>query len=194
MVKKKLINKQKFTFKKEYLLWAIILLLLIVQGFSIWQIIKLREYAEHDSNFTMRVLLRNAEEDRYKHPVIDVAENKVYIPEARIYLPLNETSRDLRYSLQEKDAGFWPKAIYFSTSSVVGKQTGAQYESCDRMATLALPTEIQSNGIKKIGTIEPAADGLTDIFENSDTTCWGQERYTNAKQGLTEALKQAKNY
>lgn len=194
MGKKNLIKKQRFTFKKEYPLWAIILLLLILQGLSMWQIIKLREYAERNSGFTTRVLLRNTEEDRYKHPIIDVAENRVYIPEARIHLPLNDTTRDLRYDYRDKGAGFWPKAMYLSVSSVVGRQSDAQYHSCDKMIILAPPTDTRSNGIKKIASIEPTKGGLSEIFENTEGTCWNQEWYTNAQKSLTEALKQAKNY
>jgi hypothetical protein len=142
----------------------------------------------------MRFLLKSAEEERYKYPIIDVAENRVYIPEVRIYLPLNEASRNMRYDYREKGAGFWSKALYFSVSSVVGQQSGAQYESCDKMVTLVPPEEIQGHNDKAIGTIAPTRDGLSDIFTHPNDTCWDQKWYADSKQDLVEVVRQAKNY
>jgi hypothetical protein len=194
MTKKRTIKKQKFIFKKKYILWTVILILIIMQGLSAWHIVKLREYADNNSDLSMRFLLKNAEEDRYKHPIIDVSENRVYIPEARIYLPLNEASRNMRYDYREHGAGFRSKALYFSTSSVVGQQSGAQYESCDKMVTLAPPEEIQIHDDKPVGTIESTKDGLSDVFVHPDSTCWEGKWYTDLKQGLVEVVKEAKNY
>jgi hypothetical protein len=194
MTKKRTIKKQGVTFKKKYVLWIVILILIALQCLSAWHIMKLREYADSNSDFTMSILLKNAEEERYKYPIIDIAENRVYIPEARIYLPLDETSRNMRYDYREKGAGFWPKALYFSVSSVVGQQSGAQYESCDKMIILAPPTEVREGGVKATGTIEPTRDGLSEIFMNSDDACWDQKWYTDQKQNLVEVVNQAKNY
>jgi hypothetical protein len=194
MAKKHTFKKQLRGTKKEYILWVIILALAISQAASAWYITKLQNYAESSSNLSMRFLLKNAEEERYKYPVIDIAENRVYIPEARMYLPLDETSRNMRYDYREKGAGFFSRALYFSTSSIVGQQSGAQYESCDRMVTLTPPTEIRASSLKAIGTIEPTKDGLSEIFINSDDTCWDQKWYSDQRQNLVEVVKQAKNY
>lgn len=194
MVKKKSIKKQKFTFKKEHILWTVILILIALQCLSAWHIMKLREYADSYSDFSTSVLLKHAEEERYKYPIIDVAESRVYIPEARIYLPLNEASRNMRYDYRENGAGFRSKALYFSVSSVVGQQSGAQYESCDKMVTLAPSKEIQAHSNKAVGTIERTKDGLSDIFMHPDDMCWDQKWYTDQKQDLLEVVKKAKNY
>jgi len=194
MLKKKYLNKQKNRFKKEYILWVIILALIVLQGLSAWQIIKLREFANKSSDFTMSVLLNRAEEERYKYPIIDVAENRVYIPEARIYLPLNEASRDLRYEYRENGSSYWPKALHISTSSVVGRQRNAEYSSCDKMITIAPKIKIPGVNTTPTATIEPTADGLTDILVYSGGKCWNQKWYTGLQQGLAEVVKQAKNY
>ena len=194
MIRKKSTKKRLLISKRDLILWSVILILVVLQTLSILYIMQQREYTKSDSNFQMRTLLKEAEEQRYKHPVIDVAENRVYIPEVRIYLPLNEVSRDMRYEYRERGAGFWPKALYLSTSSVVGQQSNEQYASCDKMIILAPSTEIQRGNIKVTGSIEPTKDGLTDIYENSDGACWDQNWYTDQKQGLSEVVKQAKNY
>jgi hypothetical protein len=194
MTRKKSVKKRIFMPKRDLILWSAILVLVVLQALSIMYIIQQREYAKSDSNFQMRTLLKEAEEERYKYPVIDVAENRVYIPEVRIYLPLNEVSRDIRYEYRERGAGFWLKALYLSTSSVVGQQSNAQYASCDKMIILAPSAEIQRGNMKVTGSIEPTKDGLTDIYVNSDDACWDQNWYTDQKQGLSEVVKQAKNY
>jgi hypothetical protein len=80
MTIKRATKKQIFTLNKNYILWTVILLLIILQGVSAWHIVKLREYADSTSDLSMRFALKNAEEDRYKHPIIDVSENRVHIP------------------------------------------------------------------------------------------------------------------
>jgi hypothetical protein len=194
MTKTRAIKKQIITFREKYILWTVILILIILQGISAWQIIKLREYADTTSNLSMRFLLKNAEEERYKHPIIDIAENRVYIPEARIYLPLNEASRNLRYDYRERGGGFWSKALYFSTSSIVGRQSEAKYESCDKMVTLAPSEDVKINNDKPVGSIESTKDGLSDIYTHPVDICWDQKWYTDAKQGLVNVVKEAKNY
>jgi hypothetical protein len=194
MTKKRSIKKQIFTLNKNYILWTVILILIILQGVYAWQIVKLRGYADSTSDLSMRFALKNAEEDRYKYPIIDVSENRVYIPEARIYLPLNEASRNMRYDYRERGGGFWSKALYLSTSSVVGQQSEAKYESCDKIVTLAPPEDIEINNSKPVGTITSTKDGLSDIYTNPDDTCWDQKWYTDSKQGLVEVVKEAKSY
>ena len=194
MTRKRTSKKHTFTFKKEYILWAVILVLIILQGVSAWRIVKLQEYADGTSDLSMRFLLKNVEEGRYKYPIIDVSENRVYVPEARIYLPLNEASRNMRYDYRENGAGVKLKTLYFSTSSVVGLQSRAQFETCDKMVTLAQFEEVQIHKDKPVGAIEPTKDGLSNIFMHPGNECWNQKWYTDLEQGLVEVVKEAKNY
>lgn len=194
MVKKKPLKKQKIRFKKEYILWLVILGLIILQALSAWQIIKLREFADRSSDFSMGVILKNSEESRYKYPIIDVTENRVYIPEARIYLPLDEASRNMRYEYREHGDGFLQKALNFSSSAVVGRQRSVEYSSCDKIVTLASHLEMPGYNTKPTATIEPTADGLTDILVYSGSKCWDQKWYADIQHGLAAVVKQAKNY
>lgn len=194
MTKKRTTKKQTFTFKREYILWIIVLILVALQGVSAWRIVKLQEYADSNSNLSMRFLLKNSEEERYKYPIIDVAENRVYIPEARIYLPLNDTSRDMRYDYREFGGDNSFKILYFSVSSVVGQQGNSQFASCDKMVTLADPAKIQGRKNNTVGTIQTTKDGLSDISMYTDEPCWNQEWYANLRHNLVEVVKTAKNY
>jgi len=165
----------------------------MAQGLSAWHIVKLREYSDN-SDISMRFLLRNGEEDRYKYPVIDVSENRVYIPEARIYLPLNDTSRNLRYDYAKHGADFKSRTLYISDSSVVGRQTDERYASCDKVVMLTPRTDAQPVLSSVVGTIVPSKDGLRDIYMHPSESCGDKEWYANMSQKLVEVVKEAKSY
>ena len=194
MAKKRTMKKQIFTFRREYIIWALILMLILLQAASIWHIQKLQEQANHNSELSMKYILKNAEEDRYKYPVIDIAENKVYIPEARIYLPLNEVSRDLRYDYRVQGGVNKTPVLYFSTSSVVGQQNNAQYASCDKMVTLTSPSTQKVVVGNSIDRIQPTKDGLSEIHTYTEESCWNQKWYGDLQQDLLEAVQTIKNY
>lgn len=80
----------------------IISLLVVSQTISAYYIFKNREYIFEDSKTLHSSLINTLEEKRYKEPVVDITENRVYIPEARVYLPLNNTTRDLRYDYRDQ--------------------------------------------------------------------------------------------
>lgn len=190
---KKPIKKRKALRKREYALWVIIPVLCILQTLSIWWIVKLQESISHNPDLSMRFLLKDAEENRYKQPIIDVAANRIYIPEARIYLPLNEVSRDMRYDFKHRSTSRESGVLYMSVSSVVGRQTGSQYESCDKMVTLAPAHTSQVVKSNKVGTIQSTKDDLSDIYAHSTESCWGGW-YDDLRDSLVDVVKEAKNY
>jgi hypothetical protein len=100
----------------------------------------------------------------------------------------------MRYDYRERGGGFWSKALYFSTSSIVGRQSEAKYESCDKMVTLAPSEDIKINKDKPVGGVEATKDDLRDIYTHPVDTCWDQKWYTDMKQGLVDVVKEAKNY
>lgn len=187
-----MIKKQKNISRREYILWVVVLVLVISQAWSVWSILRLQEGMRYNSDLSMRFSLKDVEERRYKYPIIDVTENKVYLPEAHIYLPLNEVSRDIRYDFKKGSAAT-PSILYFSVSSIVGRQSDAKYASCDRIVTLASASDSQISG-SKIGAIQPTRDGLEDIYMHSDGPCWNEELYINLRSELVGVVKAAKSY
>ncbi len=186
---------RKLTSKKDSKNWTIvalcaaILLLAIAQGVSLWYITKLHSYYFEDSSRSLSALINSSEESRYKHPIIDVSENRVYIPEARIYLPLNDITRELRYDESFSFKG--SERIYFSTNATVGSQTTEDDPSCDKVVTLAKPAEPQTDSSYSLsGLVSPTKDGLTDVYTHADCKIY----YGNIKIDLAEAVKQLQNY
>ena len=185
---------KKLTSNKDFKNWTIvalcaaILLLAIAQGVSFWYITKLHSYYFEDSSRSLSTLINSSEENRYKHPIIDVSENRVYIPEARIYLPLNDITRELRYDYFSLKGS---ERVYFSINATVGSQTDQDVHSCDKVVTLAKPAEPKTDSSYSLsGLVSPTKDGLTDIYTHADCKIY----YGSIKTDLAEAVKQLQNY
>lgn len=183
MKKKQKANVQLFKSRPSPLV-LIVLLLVAAQALSFYLIYQNKAYIIHDSERSIANLINTSEEKRYREPVIDAAENKVYIPEAQIYLPLNPTTRDLRYDYRKVSQ----KAdLYLSLRGVVGNQISTDDPSCDKM--------VQITGEKNLSTpfseIEPTNDGLRYIFKH-DSKC--SIYFGTTLDDLTEAAKQIKSY
>lgn len=194
MTKSKKPTKRKIIFNSVPILWLVIFTVIVVQAASIWHITKLQQSVESTSGLSMQYLLKNGEELRYKYPVIDVSEERVYLPEARIYLPLNEASRNLRYEYKSSSKNQSSNVIYFSNSSVVGQQKDEKYASCDKMVTLLHPEANYKDQKSYKAEISQTKDGLRDVYINTDMSCWDGAWYTDVKQALVDTVIQAKNY
>jgi hypothetical protein len=190
---KKLLSKQTPRIKKEHILWVVIILLATLLASTTWYIVKTSNASKTVSSSTSKPrtqaeeeraqdMVNEIEERRYRYPVIDVKESRVYIPEARLYVPLSEDSRDLRYEM-------WGETIWFSVSIAVGRQTGNADASCDKVVIFT-PTPDRAQGYTLAGTIT-AKDGSTRyIFKHPTCRLYSDE----FSQRLVDVIKQAHYY
>lgn len=161
MAKKHILKKYIHGIKKEGVLYAVIIILAVLLASAMFYIVRTSSINESSlSNLVsyhakaeeerMQASVNEIEERRYRYPVIDVKENRVYIPEVRMYVPLTENSRDLRYQI-------WGDTVWLSVSIAVGRQTGNADASCDRVVLLTA-SEKKGQGYIATGTIK-ASDG-----------------------------------
>ncbi len=190
MTKKQTPQKQKATSKKELILWIAIGILLVAHIVSAWYLVRLWNNTEAISKESLYTLVNRSEESRYRQPVIDVAENRVYIPEARIYMPLNDASRDMRYDYRAN--GEQPATLYLSTASVVGRQSEQHDASCDKIITLSQTDEPNRSYWDLAGTLQPTKDDFRYIFMHKQESCWAH--YDETRKVLAEVAKMIKNY
>jgi hypothetical protein len=193
MAKKKLVKKQIRSIKKEHVLWATIIILAALLASTIWYIVKTSS-VDTDKTSKLPVTLTSAQKEeqqrfvndievrRYKLPVIDIKENRVYIPEVRAYVPLSENSRDIRYQA-------FNDTIWLSHAMAVGRQTGDENASCDRVV-LVVPSEDRGRDYIAEGTIK-ASDGSTRyIFRHPACDIYGDD----FSKRLVEVAKEIQYY
>jgi hypothetical protein len=176
MMKKHIFKKQIRSIKKERILWAAIIILAALLASSIWYIIKTSNTSKSSLSAPQRSLtqaeqergqtfVNDIEQRRYRYPVIDVKENRVYIPEARMYLPLNESSRDIRYQVLGD-------TIWLSTAMAVGRQTGNEDASCDRVV-IVTDSENKAGGYIAEGTIKSNDGSTRFVFRHPACEIYG---------------------
>jgi hypothetical protein len=176
MTKKHIFKRQIRSIKKERVLWAAIIILAALLASSIWYIIKTSNTSKSSLSAPQRSLtqeehergqavVNDIEQRRYRYPVIDVKENRVYIPEARMYLPLNESSRDIRYQVLGD-------TIWLSTAMAVGRQTGNADASCDRVV-IVTDSENKAGGYVAEGTIKSNDGGTLFVFRHPACEIYG---------------------
>ncbi|HMI09147.1 MAG TPA: hypothetical protein VK497_01975 [Candidatus Saccharimonadales bacterium] len=95
-------------------------------------------------------------------PIISVSENRVYIPEFRIFIPLTDISRKLQYSTSPN----FKANLYLSTTDVVGNQKSNDDPSCDKMVQISTSKDVHT-AEKYISEITPTKDGLRYIYQNN---------------------------
>jgi hypothetical protein len=173
---------------RKYLLWLILLLLIVLQAVSFVYIVKIHDRIDEDSKNDLSTLINTEEERRYKYPPIDVAASRVYIPEARIYLPLNDTSRDIRYDYFGMKGH---EAVFFSVSGIVGRQTDYDNPNCDKMVALTKTKGMESGGdFVLVGSIPPTKSGFQYIYKHA--SC---QLYTDSLgRDLADAVKKLQQY
>jgi hypothetical protein len=193
MMKKHIFKKQIRGIKKERILWAAIIILAALLASSIWYIIKTSNTSKSSLPAPQRsltqaeqergqALVNDIEQRRYRYPVIDVKENRVYIPEARMYLPLNESSRDIRYQVLGD-------TIWLSTAMAVGRQTGNEDASCDRVV-IVTDSENKAGGYIAEGTIKSNDGSTRFVFRHPACEIYGDE----SSKRLADVIKEVQYY
>jgi|EndMetStandDraft_6_1072998.scaffolds.fasta_scaffold140649_2 hypothetical protein len=143
-------------------LWIAVTVLFIIQAITIGFIIKQQIDTQAAAPSLLNRFINESESRRYTVPVIDVSENRVYIPESRIFFTLTDISRKLQYYISTQSD---KKDLYLSLTGVIGHQSSADDSSCDRMVRLSTSKDSFSNE-KFAGEVMPTKDGLRYIFQN----------------------------
>jgi hypothetical protein len=142
-------------------LWIAFVLLLLVQILTLNYILKFHKDFQDQSSFLFNRRINESESSRYTTPVIDVSEDRVYIPEERIFMPLTDTSRKMLYDVSVRPSLI---DIYLSTTDVVGRQMSSDDPSCDRMVRISTSKDA---GEGYVGEILPMKNGLRYIYQNN---------------------------
>lgn len=195
MAKKNSPKKQTISIKKEPILWIVIAVLIALLMLSVWYIVKAPEDTSNNnlsSAFSEHVaqereegaqrFVNDVEERRYRYPVIDVKEERMYIPEARAYAPLSEESRDMRYQT------WGDGTIWLSQSIAVGRQTGNEDASCDRVV-IVTPLKQRAKGYIEEGTIKSKDGDSLYIFRHPATCKLYEEEFSKRLADVAKKMQ-----
>jgi hypothetical protein len=174
-------------FKISKLSIVVVMLVVSQAAIAYWFLGFMNAYMKSEEG-RLPQIIKEFENSRYKHPVIDISEKRVYIPELRVFLPLNDTTRDLRYYIWEM-ADSPIKHIFFTVSAVVGNQIPEDAPSCDRMVYISTEKEDRSSLYKLVGHVK-LDQGLKHVFQHETCSVYPQ----GALQELTQAVLLIKEY
>jgi len=146
----------------------------------------------------IKVYIQNAEKGLYSdQTVVDPIGERVYIPEARIYLPLTDLSRNLLYNYEAADSTQnTPAQVSINTSFNINRlvNTFADVPCAERMAGFSINKkdgELVGNHFSGSMVLQ---DGRTlYLFTNVTDSCanyWGPDN----PDAIVNLLKQAQSY
>lgn len=154
-------NKKITKHTQNLKVWLIFVILFLTNIATVCYVISLNNDYHLLAQRLLSQTINDAEKRRYTQPVISVSENRVYIPEFRIFTTLSKTSRKLVYSTSSN-----PTVLYLSVNGVVGNQNSSDDPQCDRMIAIR-SSKTNFTNEKYIGEIAPVSDGLRYIYQSS---------------------------
>ena len=110
--------------------------LALAQAVTIFYIVQFND--QYNSDYLYN-LVNTTEQKIYRYPVISVTENKVYFTEFHLAVPLDTTSRNVRYN------GLYTNGLTLSLPSAIGRQTSADSPTCDAMVRISNINEIRED-------------------------------------------------
>ncbi len=164
------------------ILWVIIILLVIAQSLTLLYIAKQHMTKAQTAQNSKYDFVNSMEERRYRLPVIDIKEDRAYIPEARIYVPLNGNSRDIRYQ-------YLGETLWLSTAIAVGRQIDQDVASCDKVV-LVTPVKRADPNYTLASTINAKDGSPRYIFKHNACKIYGE----TLSQSLADVAKEIQYY
>ncbi len=148
------------------------------------------------AQFPIKVYIENAVKSLYSNQVVaDPAGDKVYLPEAKIYLPQTTFSRNIYYSYEPADASS-PAQVSLNTGLNMNRLINSwdNVPCIQRMAGFTIGKGTYWNGGDSAGT-KTLKDGRTlYIYKNENKACakYWVEGY--GADALVKLLSEAQSY
>ncbi len=122
------------------------------------------------SDTATQLALNQSERSRYKEPVVDFGAGRLYVYESRLSIPLNQTTKDIRYSLMDNE-------LYLSTADTVGQQRLDDTKNpptCDKIVLLS-KTKHNYGGMSLIGELGSEKNGFKYIYKHDPCTLFTED-------------------
>lgn len=146
--------------------------------------------------FPLKVYIQEANKDLYSNSgVVDPINQRVYFPELKIYLPLTQTARNLRYNYYSGDASSsLPPQAQFNTNTNIGRLVNQFSDAPCQQRLVTVSVNSKTDIGERLSGFTKLKDGRTLYFyENSNSSCnnfW----VDNTPASIVNNLKQAQSY
>jgi hypothetical protein len=155
------------------------------------------ESAPMDAN--TRFYVQSALRNLYNiEPVTDTAQQRVYFPEARIYVPLSSYSRTIVYHFQDADNGINSPATGAFTSNANTNRLPTSFDDIpclQRHVTMLIDAKDKGSGDGTFVKDVKLADGRTlSLYKQDSKSCGSEVWGDGAPDKLIQLFEQAKSY
>lgn len=105
-------------------------------------------------------------EHTYKQPIFSISENRAYFPEAKAYLPFNETTRNLKYVYQDRGG---VKELTLAASYLVGRWHKEDNDAPNCVGIVTISSSETTNALMKpSGSLTQPIHGLKYISQHEE--------------------------
>jgi hypothetical protein len=135
----------------------------------------------------------------FNQPAVSVSDNKVYLPDMKLSLPLTDTAFTLLYSGRQTLSNGQTATVYDVTTRSLASLSPAGFQQRLACYPLRLAFEAKPNPFnpheKDNSAVKLADDRTLQIYANDDEACAPQWQAANVKpDALEQAFEQATSY
>lgn len=150
---------KKFSKKSMHIKWSWIAIGVLMLSQAITIVYLMQFYNQYGLD-NLYNFVNSTERKIYRYPVISIPENKVYFPEFRLAVPLDTTSRNVRYNGSSTDN------LVLSLPSAIGRQTSADSPTCDAMVRISNVNEVRESETY-VGELTNASSNIKYISKHN---------------------------
>lgn len=158
---------------RKYILWGALALLAVSQVLSFGYMLKLNQSLSIIDEKDTTNLINKLEMKRYKQAITDMSTGRVYIPEARLYIPLDNTNLEIMYDYRQSDQTN-SADLYLSQANIVGNQILEDSHNCDKVVWISknkMSSDTSSSTYIFVKEIPSTKDGLKYIYVHTKQNC-----------------------
>lgn len=181
----------------------ILVTVLVLQSFAIlymWPKVDITWKETHkdpNEDLQVKMLIKDSAASVFSDAIIDAEKKRVYLPEINVFLPLNQQTRQLKYSYTPGDTrNSYPEEIMISTRSQVETlpETLAQVPCVQKMLRVTVGSQDSERfNEKQAGNITLDDGRNLHFYENNNKSC--TSRWLSfSPADMTGLMKTAKSY
>lgn len=151
-----------------------------------------QKHNEHFVNISHEEGVNRLANRTYLDPVISISENRVYIPEIRAYMPLDNTTRNLKYKYDERGDS---KKLSLSTNWLVGGWSKGSGEApgCINLIKLS-STDTNDSQMQSVDPLSEPIGGMSHVSKHKGCKMHRYGSNPISSEDIEAAVRSLKSY